>query len=260
MLPLKVSLIQAPLVWHDPAANRNYFADQIRQAAEADLWVLPEMFTTGFSMAADKIAEPMDGPTVNWMRDTASKRATHLMGSLAIEENGQYYNRLVVAKPSGELLWYNKRHLFKMAGEHHAYAAGTERVVVSINGWKICLQVCYDLRFPVFSRNHQKPAYDLLVYVANWPQARIFAWDHLLIARAIENQSYVVGVNRIGTDQNELRYVGHSCIIDPMGKMLVNAQENEGVYSAQLDKDYLIDIRQKLPFLQDADSFDIRLD
>lgn len=257
MLPLKVSFIQGSLEWHNSAINLTYFTQHIQNGPDSDLWVLPEMFTSGFTMQPEKVAEKMDGPAVSWMIKTARDRNTAIGGSLVISENGCYYNRFVLVKQSGEVFHYDKRHLFTLAGEQNFYSAGKKRTIVNINGWKICLQVCYDLRFPVFVRNSAENPYDLILYVANWPAPRVAAWDKLLLARAIENQCYVVGVNRIEKDANDMLYTGHSAAIDPFGEYLVQAREAEGVFSAHLDKDLLIQFREKFTVLKDADLFTI---
>ncbi len=259
MLPLKVSMLQCPLVWHDPSANLEYFTLQLQTGKASDLWILPEMFTSGFTMQPEKVAQTMIGEAVSWMIETAKKLNTAIGGSLVISENGNYFNRFIFVKSSGEVLHYNKRHLFTLAGEQNFYSAGEQQTIVSLHGWKICLQVCYDLRFPVFARNTSNAPYDLLVYVANWPVPRINAWNKLLMARAIENQCYVIGVNRVGTDANEMLYTGHSAIIDPFGDYLLQAHEEEGVFSAQLDKDKLIQFREKFPVLNDADLFNLQI-
>lgn len=251
-------MIQCPLTWHDPAANLKYFNNKITNSPASDLWVLPEMFTSGFTMQPEKVAQTMDGEAVSWMIETAKNLNTAICGSLVIEENGQFYNRFVFVKSSGSIYHYNKRHLFTLAGEQNFYSAGNEKTIVSLHGWKICLQVCYDLRFPVFVRNSSASTYDLILYVANWPVPRISAWDKLLVARAIENQCYVIGVNRTGEDANKMLYTGHSAAIDPFGEYLCEAGENEGIYTVQLDKDQLTAFREKFPVLKDADLFDVR--
>ncbi|MES2627739.1 MAG: amidohydrolase [Bacteroidota bacterium] len=255
MLPLKVSLLQSPLHWQDPAANITHFDNLIRSGQPSDLWVLPEMFTSGFTMQPAKVAQEMDGEAVSWMVKTARELDTAIGGSLVITENGAFYNRFVFVKSSGEINTYDKRHLFTLAGEQNFYSAGEQRTEVMLKGWKISLQVCYDLRFPVFTRNSAANAYDLLIYVANWPEPRINAWSRLLVARAIENQCYVIGVNRTGNDDNGMPYNGQSAVIDPYGEYLVEPTDAEGVFSAHLDKDKLMDFREKFPVLKDADLF-----
>ncbi len=253
---MKTALIQCPLVWENPQANRDYFSDKINAIQQkVDLIVLPEMFSTGFTMNPETVAEKMQGETVLWMQMMAQNKNCAVMGSLIIVADGKYFNRLLFVYPSGTIQTYDKRHLFTLAGEDKLYTAGTEKLIIDYNGWKICALVCYDLRFPVFSRNVED--YDLLVYVANWPKARINAWDALLKARAIENMSYVIGVNRVGEDGNGHEYIGHSQIIDPLGNDIVKLSETEDVLVAELDKDKIHEWREKFAFLNDRDSFKI---
>ena len=251
---MRTVLIQAPLAWENAEANRHYFTGKIN-GHEADLVILPEMFSTGFTMHPEKVAESMSGETVLWMQSMAMTNDTAIAGSIVIKENGNFYNRLLFVRPTGTVEQYDKRHLFTLAGEDKAYTAGADKLIVDYQGWKICLLICYDLRFPVFSRNVEE--YDLLVYVANWPKPRILAWDTLLKARAIENMSYTIGVNRIGTDENGLEYIGHSQIIDALGNSVVAPQENEGVFTADLDQASTMEIRKKFAFLNDRDSFTV---
>ena len=253
MQDLNVALIQEDLVWQDPTANRNLFADRLAQLGSADLVVLPEMFTTGFTMAAAQHCEPMAGPTLTWMRDQARRYGFTLAGSVIIEDSGRYFNRLVLADAGGGLQWYDKRHLFRMADEHSHFAPGQQRVIAGLAGWRVALQVCYDLRFPVFSRNRDD--YDVLLYVANWPAARQTAWDTLLRARAMENLSYCVGVNRVGTDGAGITYQGGSVILDFVGAPLASAGQDVGVVQAQLSMDRLLRFRSKFPAHLDADEF-----
>jgi len=213
MNPLKVTLLQAKIAWQDPAANLTHYAGMLENIGPTDLIILPEMFTTGFTMDPATNAETMGGTAVRWMAERAKAHQAVVTGSLVIEEAGEYYNRLIWMRPDGTCATYNKRHLFAMAGEHEHYVAGRERLVVELNGWRICPMVCYDLRFPVWARNDD--AYDLLIYTANWPNRRSYDWNTLLKARAIENQCYVVAVNRVGTDANGHEYNGDSCVIDP---------------------------------------------
>lgn len=220
---------------------------------EVDLIVLPEMFSSGFTMNPKAVAETMNGETIAWLQHLAKAKVCAITGSLVIEENGKYYNRLVFVYPNGELKTYDKRHLFTLAGEDKVYTAGKEKLIINFKGFKICPLICYDLRFPVFSRNVED--YDLLLYVANWPKPRINAWDILLKARAVENMSYAIGVNRIGMDENELEYVGHTQAVDFLGNYLLEAQETDGVFIVELDKEKLLETRSKLAFLKDKDSF-----
>lgn len=254
---MQVSVIQAPLQWEDPQGNKAYFSTKIQEISwETHLVVLPEMFTTGFTMEPQSVAETMDGETVSWMRATAMKRNFALMGSLVIREGDNFFNRLLFVFPTGEIEYYDKRHLFSLAGEHKAYTRGQQRKVVTYYGWRICMFICYDLRFPVFSRFNED--YDLLIYVANWPKPRIAAWDALLKARAIENLSYVIGVNRIGSDANNHDYPGHSQVLSPLGEFVQGPEEQETVFSVQLDKEALLETRNKFGFLGDRDSFILR--
>lgn len=227
--------------------------DELDQAT--DLIVLPEMFTTGFTMDAETQAEPMEGASMEWLRETANKTDTAVCGSLIIEHAGHFYNRFVFTRPDGSSVTYDKRHLFRLADEHHHYSPGDTRVTFELHGWRICPMVCYDLRFPVWSRNQGQ--YDLLLYVANWPSRRHLAWQTLIRARAIENQAFVAAVNRSGTDGNDLPYLGGSAIIDYLGQDLVDLGEREGLATAALHKEALIKFRDKFPFHKDADQFSI---
>ena len=220
---------------------------------EVDLIVLPEMFVSGFTMNPKAVAETMNGETIAWLQHLAKAKDCAITGSLVIEENGKYYNRLVFVYPNGELKTYDKRHLFTLAGEDKVYNAGKEKLIIEYKGFRICPLICYDLRFPVFARNVED--YDVLLYVANWPKPRINAWDILLKARAVENMSYVIGVNRIGKDENELEYVGHSQAVDFLGNYLLEPQKTDGVFIVELDKGKLLETRSKLAFLEDKDQF-----
>ncbi len=257
MQHLKIALIQTAIVWHHAEQNRALFSEKINQITEqVDLIVLPEMFTTGFSMQPQKIAEYMYGDTVKWMQKIASEKLTAISGSLIISENNKFYNRFIFVHPSGKIEFYNKRHLFSLAGEHTVYTSGEEKIIVDYKGWKICPQICYDLRFPVFARNVEM--YDLLLYVANWPKPRISAWDILLKARAIENLCYTIGVNRIGVDANNLEYSGHSAAYNCLGEQVAKTQENtEDIVIVTLEKNHISEIRTKLNFLSDKDTFEI---
>jgi len=253
---MKIALIQTSLTWEDTAANRANFSQKINTITEdVDLIVLPEMFTTGFTMNPAAVAETMDGQTVAWMQQIAVNRGCVLTGSIVVEQGGKYYNRLLFALPTGQIKTYDKRHLFSFAGEDRHYTAGTEKLIIEYKGWKICPLVCYDLRFPVFSRNTE--GYDVLLYIANWPQVRTFAWDALLKARAIENLSYTVGVNRLGQDANGHNYVGHSQVLDPLGAYVLEPQVNDGVFIVELNKEALVQTRAKFAFLNDKDWFEI---
>ena len=251
---MQVAIIQAPLFWESPKLNRTYFDIQIQNLPkETHLVVLPELFTSGFTMRPAAVAETMEGDTVNWMRTIARKHNLALTGSLVIFEKGQYYNRLLFVFPNGALQFYDKRHLFTLAGEHKEYAPGRQKLIVHYLGWRLCPLICYDLRFPVFSRCNED--YEVLIYVANWPKPRVNAWDSLLKARAIENMCYTIGVNRIGEDHNQQEYNGHSQVSDFLGNYLIEPQEKEGVYITTLNKKALFDTREKFGFLKDRDAF-----
>ena len=253
---MKIALIQISLVWEDPKSNRVNIEQKINAIESGtDLIVLPEMFTTGFTMHPEAFAETMEGKTVLWMQSLAKAKNAAITGSLVIIENGNYYNRLLFVFPSGEIQFYNKRHLFTLAGEDQSYTNGTQKLIIEYKGWKICPLICYDLRFPVFSRNTEN--YDLLIYVANWPKTRINAWDTLLKARAIENMSYTIGVNRLGIDNNNLEYVGHSQLTDYLGNSVIEPHKEEGVFIAEIDKKTLVETRKKLDFLKDQDHFEL---
>jgi omega-amidase len=279
MSTLAITTIQTKLHWEDKRSNLQMFEEKIFSIKEkTEIIVLPEMFSTGFSMQPAKLAETMDGDTVNWMKKTAEKRKAILTGSLIIKEpaaSGQksedelYFNRLIWMLPNGQFGVYDKRHRFAFAGEDQFYTAGNRRLIASVKGWKINLLVCYDLRFPVWSRqapsqppakgeepaNSQGLEYDLLIYVANWPERRSTAWKTLLQARAIENQCYVTGVNRVGNDGNGIYHSGDSMVVDPMGEIIYHKKDEEDIFTAVLDKDHLQIMRDKFPFWKDADDF-----
>ncbi len=252
---LNVAVIQVDLAWENAEENRRIFSERIKQIPEdTHLIVLPEMFSTGFSMNAENLAEPPQGPTFKWMQNIAKNRDTAITGSVIVEDENNYYNRLYFIHPDGSFQTYDKRHTFTLAKEDQTYTAGTKRLIVEYKGWRICPLICYDLRFPVWARNTED--YDLLIYVANWPETRIHAWDILLQARAIENMSYCIGVNRTGADGNDYKYNGHSGVYDCLGKELFNTnKEEEFLKIVTLDKSHLEETRQKLKFLQDRDSF-----
>lgn len=253
---MKIALVQTTLAWENPMENRSRLAQKINGFMEdVDLIVLPEMFSSGFTMNPKAVAETMEGETVLWLQHLAKAKNAAITGSLVIEENGNYYNRLIFVFPDGEMKTYDKRHLFTLPGEHQFYTAGKEKLIVEYKGFKICPLVCYDLRFPVFSRNTED--YDLLVYLANWPKVRTNAWDILLKARAVENMCYTIGVNRIGTDANNHDYIGHSQAVDFLGDYVLEPKETEGVFIIELDKEKLLETRKKLAFLQDRDKFEI---
>ncbi|WP_053972082.1 nitrilase family protein [Mangrovimonas sp. ST2L15] len=254
---LQVCLIQSHLFWENPTANREQFSKKIAAVSEqVDLVVLPEMFSTGFSMQAKKLAESIAGETVNWLVNQAKTHQIGLTGSLIIQEDSQFFNRLFFVFPDGTFQTYDKRHTFTLAGEDRVYKAGSEKLLVDYKGWKICPLICYDLRFPVFARNTED--YDLLLYVANWPKLRIDAWDTLLKARAIENMSYCIGVNRIGLDGNGYEYSGHSAAYDVLGnKISIQNKETEWMDIVSLRKEHIITNRNKLGFLRDRDRFSL---
>jgi omega-amidase len=253
---MKIALLQTELSWENPNENKALLQEKINAIShDVDLIVLPEMFTSGFTMNPKNVAQTMQGEAISWLKETAKDKNCAITGSLVIEENGNYYNRLVFVFPSGEIQTYDKRHLFTLAGEDKVYTSGKEKIIVEYKGFKICPLICYDLRFPVFARNVEE--YDLLIYVANWPKPRVNAWDILLKARAVENMSYVIGVNRVGTDKNNLEYVGHSQAIDYLGNYIQEPQEIEGILVVELDKKELLETRKKLNFLNDKDEFQI---
>ena len=251
---MKIALIQSSLFWENPKKNRKNLEEKINAISESvDLIVLPEMFTSGFTMKPNDVAETMQGETITWLKHLAKAKNTAITGSLVIAENDNFYNRLVFVFPSGEIQFYDKRHLFTLAGEDEVYTAGNKKLIVEYKGWKICPLICYDLRFPVFSRNVEE--YDVLIYVANWPEIRIKAWDALLKARAIENMSYTIGVNRIGEDDNNFKYNGHSQVVNFLGDYIMEPVETKGVFIVELNKAELLLARKKFNFLSDQDSF-----
>jgi omega-amidase len=266
MSTLSITTIQTHLFWEDKAANLHMLEQKINSIQGGEVVVLPEMFSTGFSMRPEALAETMDGPTVQWMKDMAAKNKIILTGSLMIEEDGRYYNRLIWMLPNGQFGYYDKRHLFAFAGEDKHYTAGQKRMIARVKGWRILLLTCYDLRFPVWSRQqlqtdengNLQPEYDAIIYVANWPERRSYAWKTLLVARAIENQCFVVGVNRVGNDGNNIYHSGDSMVVNPMGEILYHQSHEENVSTVVLQKSDLISLREKLPFWEDGDSFFIQ--
>lgn len=254
---LKVTLVQHDTFWRNIPKNLDSLTALINsETKDTDLIVLPEMFSTGFDMEPDKVAEPMNGTAIKWMQKIASEKKCAISGSLIILENKQYYNRFVFVHQSGAMVHYDKKHLFTLAGEDNVYTAGTNRLLFEYKGWRISPFVCYDLRFPVWSRNTE--AYDLAIYSANWPTPRIAAWDTLLKARAIENLSYVVAVNRVGIDPNNYKYPGHSQAFGPLGELLESVQENTvGALTVELKKSDLLETREKFQFLNDKDEFEL---
>jgi omega-amidase len=282
MQDLSVTLIQTDLYWENSIANLANLEEKIAQVStQTDLIILPEMFNTGFTMNAKSVAEPMNFTTFKWLRQQAKKANAVVTGSFIVKEGNNYFNRLLWMRPDGSFEKYDKRHLFRMGNEHLTFTGGTERIIVELKGWKICPLICYDLRFPVWSRQahshqgtkaqsevesdrtsnieHLKMNYDLLIYVANWPSARSQVWDTLLQARAIENQSYCIGVNRVGNDGMGLNYSGNSAIIDFKGNPVFYQKELETIHSQILNYQDLIDFRTKFPAYLDADDFTIEL-
>ena len=255
---LNIVAIQANLTWVNPEKNRLYFEQVINKLTlNTNLVVLPEMFSTGFTMKPSSVSETMNGATVSWMINMAKTYDIGIIGSMVIQENNQYFNRAIFVHPSGHLEIYDKRHLFSLAGEDRQYTPGTNRIVIQFKGWRICPFICYDLRFPVWSRNTDN--YDLLLFMANWPIPRIDAWDTLLKARAIENMSYCIGVNRIGEDENGYQYNGHTSAYNFLGeKVASTAEGKEDVLHCEISKTKLDEFRQKLNFLKDQDSFKIQ--
>ncbi|HET6992779.1 MAG TPA: amidohydrolase [Bacteroidia bacterium] len=268
MIPrdITVAAVQSPLFWEDKEANLHMFGEKIRAiSTPLDLLALPEMFTTGFSMQPEKLAEKTDGPTLAWMQKQASNLNSVVTGSIIAEENGNYYNRLLWVRPDGTYVHYDKRHLFRFGNEEKHYTPGTQKLIVDLHGWKVCPLVCYDLRFPVWSRNRWKKNgteliadYDLLVYVANWPERRGKVWKTLLMARAMENNSFVLGVNRIGNDIDNILHAGESAIIDFKGEYLKSAIiSREEIISTKLSYQLLKEFRTSFPAGLDADNFSI---
>ena len=259
MKDLDITIIQTDLFWEDKQANLGMLEKKIQSLInKPQLVVLPEMFSTGFTMNSETMAETMDGDTVDWMRNISKDKKMILTGSCIIKENDLFFNRLIWMMPNGNYGFYDKRHLFGYAKENQHYTAGNKRLICSVNGWKVQLQICYDLRFPVWARQQIRedaPEFDVLIYVANWPAKRSHAWKTLLCARAIENQCYVVGVNRVGNDAFGNNHSGDSMIIDPLGEIIYHKAEEEDIFSCTLSAEKLKEIRSNLPFLKDADGF-----
>jgi omega-amidase len=256
MTDLRITLVQTSLHWHDPAANRRMLDDKLRSlAGTTDLVVLPEMFTTGFTMAPEQVAEMANGPSIDWLREKARQLKAVVTGSISTRDGDRFYNRLTWMRPDGTSDSYDKRHLFRMAREHQHYAGGAKRLIVELNGWRICPLICYDLRFPVWSRNHGD--YDVVIYVANWPSRRRFAWQTLLKARAIENLSYCVGVNRIGADGGGVEHAGDSMALDFLGQPMLLESEQAFIETVTLSRAALNEHRTRFPAHLDADSFDL---
>lgn len=256
---LKITLVQTDNHWENIELNLQKLSQKLSGLQETtDLLLLPELFSTGFTMSGENVSEPMDGLGVSWMKDWAKRLDCLVAGSLLIKEGDKLYNRFIAAFPSGEIKYADKRHLFSFAGEHEVFEQGKERITFEYRGFKICPLICYDLRFPVWSRNTEN--FDLLLYVANWPDARMLAWDTLLQARGIENLCYVAAVNRVGRDQNGLNYVGHSRVIDAMGENLLSFEEGaEGIKSIKINRTHIEKVRKTFRFLDDRDYFEINL-
>ncbi len=258
MQKLTISIIQANLEWENVDANLNAFTEKIDTINESDLIVLPETFSTSFSMNSEVLTEPMNGKTISWMSEMAQNKNAVIAGSAILKENNQIFNRFIWMRPDGTFEKYDKRHLFRMGDEHNHFTAGDERLIVELKGWKICPQICYDLRFPVWSRNKKKE-YDLLLYVANWPEVRTAAWEKLLYARAIENQCYVAAVNRIGIDGVGVNCIGNSMLIDSKGELIWKAPNSkETNKTVELSLTELNSFRQNFPVEMDADEFEVK--
>lgn len=257
MKELRVTLIQTEILWESIEENLLRYTEKINEVQNTDLIVLPEMFSTGFTMNPEPVAEKESGKAVQWMIEMATSEKIALTGSLVIEENKNYYNRLFFVFPDGSYTTYDKKHLFSLAKEHANYSAGSEKIIIDYKGFKICPLVCYDLRFPVWARNVED--YDVLIYIANWPDKRVKAWDALLKARSIENMCYTIGVNRVGTDGNDLFYSGHSAVYDALGdKISTQFQETELIETIALSKESLLETRRNLGFLRDRDEFSLK--
>jgi predicted amidohydrolase len=260
---LTITGIQTNLHWEDKKANLQMLEEKILSVSQpTEIVVLPEMFSTGFSMKPELLAETTEGETIQWMKKVAEQKKIILTGSIIVGETGTggetgYFNRLVWMLPNGQFGFYDKRHLFAYANEDQHYSAGSKRLIASVKGWKINLLVCYDLRYPVWARQQGGLEYDVLIYVANWPERRSVAWKTLLQARAIENQCYVVGVNRVGNDGNGIYHGGDSMVIDPLGEILYHKKNEEDIFTITLDKSHLEKVREKFPFWKDADGFKI---
>lgn len=265
---MRVTLVQTHLHWEDRQKNFEHFSKLLSAYKESsDLIILPEMFTTGFTMNPEKNAEEANGESLSWLKKISAEKKSVITGSVAVKEKGNFYNRLYWVEPGGEFKSYDKRHLFRMAKEDEHYKAGEEKIICSLHGWNICPMICYDLRFPVWTRNHFKKTsgtsyeaeYDVLIFVANWPEVRSYPWKQLLVARAIENQCYVIGVNRIGKDGNGYAHTGDSMVINPRGEIISKTKANEeSIETISLDKNYLEEYRKVFPVGLDADGFDLK--
>ena len=258
-MSLTFTLVQTDLFWEDKKANLLMLEEKILNLKDkTQIVVLPEMFSTGFSMLPNLFAETMQGYTIDWMKRIASTQKIILTGSVMIEEEGNYYNRLIWMMPNGQFGYYDKRHCFAYANEDKHYTAGKTKTIAQVNGWKINLQICYDLRFPVWVRQQKNNLYDAIIYVANWPERRSTAWKSLLVARAIENQCYVIAVNRVGKDGNDIEHSGDSMVINPLGEILYQKNNVEDIFTITIDKNTVEEVRNKFPFWKDADDFNIK--
>jgi omega-amidase len=257
MQDLKVTLIQTKIFWEDRKKNFEHFGKKIESIKEkTDLIILPEMFSTGFTMNAGSLADKPNGETVEFLKHWSKREKSFICGSVIVKYKGKFYNRLILCSPEGKIFKYDKRHLFRIGNEHNVYTSGNQHLIIKIKNWRVAFFICYDLRFPVWCRN--KNNYDASVFVANWPEIRAYHWNSLLLARAIENQSYVIGVNRIGKDGNGINCTGDSAVINPLGKYLVNAKSKDGIFTAELSHKILTDYRAKFPAYKDADKFEIK--
>ena len=251
MMKLRITLVQSNIYWESPEKNRTQLEAKLLAASQTDLIIFPELFNTAFSVT--NVGEPMSGETIQWMSSLASKLKALIIGSLIINEKGKKYNRLICMSPEGSYQYYDKRHLFDLMNESSYFTAGKDRLIINFKGWRLCPLICYDLRFPVFSRNNEE--FDILIYVANWPASRIDHWNKLLVARAIENQCFVAAVNRVGSDINGVEFSGHSSLIDYNGDIIYRGNNNEQLKTFTINKADLNSGRSKLPFLKDVDSF-----
>ncbi len=257
MQDLKVTLIQSKIFWEDKKKNFTHFGSKIESIKEkTDLIILPEMFSTGFTMNAQVLADKPDGESAEFLRHYSKKKKAYICGSVIVKDKGKFYNRLLLLSPDGKIFHYDKRHLFRMGNEHSVYSTGNKQLIVKIKNWRVAFYICYDLRFPVWLRN--KNSYDLAVFIANWPERRIYHWNTLLLARAIENQSYIAGENRIGIDGKKINCPGDSAIINPLGEYVVNAKRKDGIFTAELSHKTLTDYRKNFPAYKDADKFDLK--
>lgn len=258
MRNLKVTVAQYPIHWENIDKNIKFFSDKLDSLkVKTDLIIFPEMFTTGFTMNVKECSEDMNGKAVQFVKKYSKKLNAAVCGSVIIKSGNKYFNRLIVGLPDGKIKFYDKRHLFRMAKEHSVYSSGSKRLILKIKDWRIAFFVCYDLRFPVWSRNRN--SYDAAVYSANWPKERLYYWKNLLLARAIENQSYIIGANRTGSDKNGFKFTGNSAVINPMGKYVLDAKSKSGLFTAELDMDSLVKFKEKFPAYKDADRFKIIL-